>query len=360
MNITFYRPYGSAAFYMASLILVAVLVGACASSIQTQPTEKSKAFELESLLTPLAESHLREALHVGKGRFQFRVGRPENPRDLSIYFYRPPTFNQYSKILWVVPGAGRNASSYRDSWVALADTYNVLILSPHYPKKEYDFAGYHLANMVESIRFDQARIQKHDGRINKYFIDDSDLTIGAFRPKQDWLFSDFDTIFKAVVQALDSEQDRYDMFGHSAGARIVHRMAVFYPESLARTMVAANSGAYTMLDPSIEFPFGLARADFENTPNRFAQSLQLRLVIMLGEKDDKNETRGTMLHTPIVDKQGAGRLERGTTFYTHAQEIADSYTVPFNWSLHVVKNVGHEKGKMALAAAEVLYRDNKK
>ena len=79
------------------------------------------------------------------------------------------------------------------------------------------------------------------------------------------------------------------------------------------------------------------------------------LVLLLGEKDDENETRGTMLHTPLADQQGPGRLSRGQYFYRESQQIAESMGTDFNWRLKIVEGVGHDHRLMGKAAAEFLY-----
>ena len=54
-----------------------------------------------------------------------------------------------------------------------------------------------------------------------------------------------------VVEDVGSREAQYDIFGHSAGGQIVHRMAIFHPDSKARRMVAANSAFYTCCRASI-------------------------------------------------------------------------------------------------------------
>lgn len=309
---------------------------------------------------PLVEAHsaIPErslSLHSGSGSFRFPVGADEAPRGLSVFYYMPSKFSAQSPILWVIPGAGRNAWSYRDNWIELAEKYNVLILSPYYPKEEYDFAGYHLAGMVESLSFKGARTATHKGRVNKYFIDDEALKLGPNTPADDWIFHDFDSVFDAVVLATGSNQTRYDMFGHSAGGRIVHRLAVFYPQAKAHRLMAANSGAYTLPTFEVTFPFGLRGTEFVNSRSRFEESFSTQLTVLVGELDNATETRGTMLHTPTVDKQGLGRLERGQTFLKVAQQQAEALNISLRWQMHVVPEVGHQNALMAEAAAKRLY-----
>lgn len=49
------------------------------------------------------------------------------------------------------------------------------------------------------------------------------------------------------------------------------------------------------------------------------------------------------------------RLTRGKAFYQDAKEVAKHMQLPFNWQLHLVPGVGHNKVGMSKAAAEILY-----
>ncbi len=62
-----------------------------------------------------------------------------------------------------------------------------------------------------------------------------------------------------------------------------------------------------------------------------------------------------MLHTPIVDEQGLGRLARGRSFYLAGQKQAQLRAVPFQWQLKTVPGAGHDFEIMSRAAAEFLY-----
>jgi len=50
-------------------------------------------------------------------------------------------------------------------------------------------------------------------------------------------------------------------------------------------------------------------------------------------------------------RQGAHRLARGQNFYAAASNIATIEGLPFEWHLQIVPDVGHDRQKMADAAA---------
>ncbi|NQZ90274.1 MAG: hypothetical protein HRT54_22140 [Colwellia sp.] len=87
------------------------------------------------------------------------------------------------------------------------------------------------------------------------------------------------------------------------------------------------------------------------------QSLAKKLVVFLGEFDNKNETRGDLRKEPEINKQGTGRLERGKYFYQTAQLTSKKLAVKLSWQLVTVPDAGHSSTKMSIAAAEYLYGD---
>jgi|GEM_PF-550897 len=293
-------------------------------------------------------------LHTGSGNFYLRMGKNRQRKPLSIFYHKPKNFGPDSKILLVVPGAGRNAWSYRDSWVEVSESHSVLILSPAYAEEDYDFAGYHLGGVVTSIEFTNYSTEEFEGRINKYIVkSDRDIVLGKVAGSEEWIFQDFDRIFEEAVAATGSNQEKYDLFGHSAGGQILHRMAVFHPNSKADRIIAANSGQYTLPTRLVNFPFGLGNTAVKTRSYR--DIFSVNLTILVGEKDNDNESRGTLLFTPTLNQQGLGRLSRAKYFYEIAKQQAEKNNLNFNWQLRIIENTGHESRKMSRAAAELLY-----
>jgi len=170
--------------------------------------------------------------------------------------------------------------------------------------------------------------------------------------RRDWLFADFDRIFETAREALDLEAESYDMFGHSAGGQILHRLALFRPNSRADRILAANSGWYTVPAFDVDFPYGLR--DAPTTEDRLRESFAADLVVFLGELDDADETRGSLRGGP-ADRQGPGRLSRGRHFFERARETADELGGDLSWTIEVVPGVGHDYRRMSRAAADYLY-----
>lgn len=292
--------------------------------------------------------------------------------------------------MMVIPGAGRNGDDYRDSWKHVSERYGVLILSPSYSEQHYpEYWSYNLANMPRSVTLDlqlqvdtnpaewqlseqiskseddatlkriadNSRLMKQialltlSGMIADIDANASGLTVNQERSA--WIFGDFDRIFETARDALDLDAKTYDLFGHSAGGQILHRYALFHPNSRANRIVAANSGWYTLPDFKEPFPYGIS--DTGMSKDEIREAFQAHLIVFLGGKDDEHETRGSLRETPEANQQGPGRLQRGKYFFSAAKATSKQLQTDLNWKLEIVPGIGHDYRAMSDAAAEYLY-----
>ncbi len=294
-------------------------------------------------------------IQEGSGEFLIEGKNGDLNTPIRVFYHKPKNYTTNSRILMVIPGAGRNGDSYRDAWIEESEQYGVLIVSLMYPEETYDFGAYHLCGIMYDLDLKNGVTYIEDTNIAK--MDEDKFTFKVNTDPKQWIFNDFDRVFDAVVQHLNSTQTSYDIFGHSAGGQILHRMAVFNTTSKANHIIAANSGFYTLPSFDFKLPFGVKGAPFfeENLPLVFKK----KLVILIGELDNENEKGGTLLHSVSVNKQGMHRLERGTYFYNNAKAKAEAMNTDFNWQLKIVPNTGHNHKKMGDVAATYLYaKDN--
>jgi len=290
-------------------------------------------------------------LHQGSGNVLVEGGIGHEEKLITIFYHRPEGFGPDSPILFVLPGAGRNAWDYRDAWVEAAEEQGILVLSLRYPETTYDFHGYHMGGVVEASNLLEL-VTIPEGSAQA-MLDETRLTVEPSERPSEWIFHDFDRIFERVAATVESERGGYDIFGHSAGAQILHRMVLFRPDTKARRIVAANAGFYTLPDHGVGLPFGLGGTPVDEEDLRDA--FRSRLILLLGEEDDHREVGGTFLRSPSADAQGAGRLQRGRHFYEAARTRARQLDVELRWTLETVPGVGHDQEGMARAAAELLY-----
>lgn len=282
---------------------------------------------------------------TGAGQFAVSAEHDETAHDVAVHYYKPGSFTPDSPIIMIMPGGGRNGDDYRDSWIDASEKYGLLVLSPSFSEDHYPgSASYNIGRMI-------------------YDVDRATLTSFKLRTDpSEWIFEDIDRIYKVAAEAVGSTRTGYDIFGHSAGGQIVHRMIMFAPDTKIDRAVAANSGWYTLAimedqlpRMSEPFPFGLNGAPITNEGLRSA--FARNLTVFLGEMDNAGETRGHLRRTPETNRQGPHRLARGRYFYDTAWLSARILGADFAWKLEVVEGVGHSYRKMGAAAAEFLYGD---
>ena len=274
-------------------------------------------------------------IHEGSGSFLVEGGISKEDKVIRVFYHQPATLRADSEILFVLPGAGRNGHDYRDAWITISEEQGVMILALQYVEVDYDFADYHLAGMVEH----PASPSDESYRIN---------TNSA-----EWIYRDFDRIFRLVKEEIGSRQQEYDIFGHSAGGQILHRMAIFQDFTNARRIISANSGWYTLPNNEYNYPYGVKDTYVNEDDLRTA--FEKKLTILVGELDNENETRGHLRHTPQADAQGLHRFSRANYFVETSRTRAEEINAPYNWNLEVVKGVGHDYQGMSQAAAALLY-----
>jgi len=293
-------------------------------------------------------------IETGSGAFLIKGGKGNESKLITVYYHKPERYSPLSKVLLVVPGAGRDGDEYRDAWIEASEKHNVLVLSPAYPDSAYAFEDYHMGGVMSDLNLESS--VEYVENTNVARLDEEKFTFKLRPDPEQWIFKDFDRIFELTVKALGSKQTTYDIFGHSAGGQILHRMTIFYPNTKANRILASNSGFYTLPDVSKKLPFGLKNTGIDGQD--LSASFQKKLVLFIGELDNADETGGTLLRSESADQQGLHRLERGQYFYHTSQKTANELNAEFNWTLEIVPGIGHDQRKMARAAARYLYEKN--
>jgi poly(3-hydroxybutyrate) depolymerase len=232
-----------------------------------------------------------------------------------------------AKIVIVMHGASRDATRYFSDWKTLGEEHNLVVVVPEFTKKNFN----------------------RSARYNMGFV--LDPASGKQREEAQWTFSAIEPLFDEVVQRIGGEQQRYTIYGHSAGSQFVHRFMYFKPDARVDNYIAANAGWYTLPVEDFAFPYGLRSSgiDTAEVPRILAQPLTL----LLGRDDDDPESP-KLRKTREANQQGPHRLARGLTMYRVAKARAEELGVPFNWKLIVVKDADHDNAKMAPVAAGLI------
>lgn len=244
--------------------------------------------------------------------------------DIPLYLATPDTVSADAPVIFVMHGTLRNASTYRDAWIDIAQACDLVAVAPEFSRENYPgAAGYNLGNL--------------DG--------EGPSSYAAIQPA-----------FELVRESLALEAVDYGVFGHSAGAQFVHRFVMFEPNSGAGLAVAANAGWYTLPVMDEAWPYGLADAPAAALAPQDVVTRQM--VLLLGEED--NDPQADHLRTtPEAMRQGAHRFERGHFMLSTIHALADTAGVEPNWRIETVPGVGHDNARMAGPALVHLVDENR-
>lgn len=257
------------------------------------------------------------------GRFVFTGW--EGP-DLPVYYQLPDRVAPDTPVVFVMHGVNRDADRYRDEWAALARQHGFIAVVPQFSRENFPGSrGYNTG----------------------YFSEED----GTPRPRELWSFAVIEPLFDEVRRRFGSDDARYTIYGHSAGAQFVHRFVTFMPEARIDMAIAANAGWYTMPDPRIAFPYGLADTPVDE--EGLKRALGKPLTIMLGTSDtDRNDPN--LRKTPEADAQGPHRFARGQAYLAAGKTAADQRDAPSGWRVVKVPGIGHSNAGMAAAAAPLI------
>lgn len=266
----------------------------------------------------------------GSSSHTFPDPRPGPRREITVFTYRPPSFNADSPVVIVMHGRNRNGADYRDWWIAEAEQRGLLVAAPEFSEAQY--AHPHEYNYGAVVGVDESP-----------------------RPRKEWLFPIMDAVFDDARRRFGSSRERYFLFGHSAGGQLVHRLATFAWSPLIERAVAANSGSYTMPLAGLAYPHGLGGTGLGDQDLRALFSRPL--LLLLGDADiDPDHPQ--LPREPDAMKQGPHRFARGHHYFETARREAARLGVPLAWQLAIAPGVAHSAEQMAPHAALHLFGSN--
>lgn len=269
-----------------------------------------------------------EELPVGESVYTMTEATGATNAPVSIYCYRAASWTVGRPIVFVFHGMNRNAVDYRAGWEDLADQDGLLVVCPEFTEAKYPGSRYYNTGNI---------MDKTNGK-------------GQLQSKDKWVFPAIDRIIRDVKTRMGADSSPVAIFGHSAGAQMVHRYALFGGSSEAALIMPANAGWYTMPNINVNFPYGLKGVPL--TEAELKAAFAKPVVILLGEADTKRTEN--LRQTPEADAQGENRFERGQHFYYQGASEAARIGAQFNWQVVTVPGVGHNGDAMAQAAAQVI------
>ena len=247
-----------------------------------------------------------------------------NP-DVPMYITVPANLTSATHVLLNMHGNGRTASSYHDAWYRWTRNNNYILVTPYFSDANWPDSGYHQGNVFEA-----------------------ENCVGSLNPQSRWSFTIVDSAFTHLKSRFQLNDNKYDIWGHSAGAQFVHRMMLWKADARIRFGMAANSGWYTAPDTSIACPYGLRNPLLNFTTQQLVDYTNRHMIIFRGTEDTLRDS--DLRTTWQADAQGRNRWERAQYMYNKGVEINTN----LNWQLIAVPDSGHDKDTMAPGAQEFL------
>jgi pimeloyl-ACP methyl ester carboxylesterase len=258
------------------------------------------------------------ALDLGAGHLEAAVGEDV----LEIFTYRP-TGCVAPSIMLVFHGNGRTAESYRDSAQAFADRTCFVVYAPLFDEERFPNWSYHRGGVAR---------------------------VGELLPVEEWTVELVDDL----IAWSRTQEGRPDapvfLFGHSAGAQFLSRVAAYSLPSDVERIVLANPSTYVMPSLDEEAPYGFGLLPDGEAEDHLRGYLAAPVTVFLG-LDDTGDEDLTM--TAEAQRQGENRLDRGRKVFEEAHRVAEDNGWPFGWQLVHADDVGHSARGM-LAAPEMI------
>lgn len=237
---------------------------------------------------------------------------------LKLCMYLPLNSVTCKKVIFSIHGIKRNANKYRNIFVPHVQDENVLVAAPSFTDEHYESS---LSIKLGNMSF---------GTLNPKML-----------PKEEWTFTHLYQIFLLLKKEFPLLES-FSLFGHSAGAQFVHRMALFtdYPE--LESAVAANSGWYTVLDSDIDFPYGTRGLIDKKEAQRL---LKKRIVFMSGSADTEQDSHLRVAKRALT--QGSNRFERAKHMVKVGRKLAVKEKVDdYGWIFEAIPGVQHSSRGM--------------
>lgn len=235
---------------------------------------------------------------------------------IDTFCYKPHNA-KVDRIIVVMHGTLRNALTYRDDAIAMADRFQALVIAPKFDQDRFP-----------------SRLYQRGGILN---------ADGTAAKPEDRTYP----LVREVVDAIRNAEGRrlpFWVIGHSAGGQFVVRMAAFGSIGAER-MVAANAGSHVFATRDLPFGYG-----FGSLPETISSDDQIRnylaapLTLYQGTSDNKSDEY--LDESADAMKQGPGRYQRALASFDLAKKLASERGWSFNWRLVIAPGIEHDHTKM--------------
>lgn len=219
---------------------------------------------------PLSLAHARPLL-APRPRFIRIAGQPAH----EYYVLLPENLCPGAEPLVVVHGISRNAAELMVRFAALANECGVPLIAPLFSRDNYG----QYQQVIDSKAGARCDLALHD------MLDDARQRYGL-------------------------SVERFALFGFSGGAQFAHRYAMLHPHRV-RACVPASAGWYTLPDPGLKWPMGLAGKP-HGALDPAVRQVPFHLIVGKRDRQDDDALR----RSAELDRlQGDNRYARARTWH---------------------------------------------
>ena len=246
----------------------------------------------------------------------------------TFYAYVPTTVPEKPEILVLVHGTpqeGETAESSAEflatAWLDFAEGQGLILIAPTFNQEDF------------SSRLGDHALSGYRGLFGR--------EIGA----DEWVLR----LVGAYREAFGSADERFYLYGHSAGGQFTGRFLVTHPESL-KAAVITSAATYPQPNPDVAWPFGMGElhTDIEWDPGTVQQvdivpdketwlaATQVSLTVIVGLNDT-----GELPAYLIPGQKGTNRYGIARNWVRDMAAFAEANGLESHFRFEIIPGIGH-------------------
>jgi len=259
----------------------------------------------------------------------------------TFYAYVPTSVPETPEILVLVHGtppkdetAEWNAQYYAANWIDFAEAYGYILIAPAFNQEDF------------SSRQGDHALSGYRGLFGR--------EIGA----DEWVLR----LVKAHQQAFGSADERFYLYGHSAGGQFTGRFLVTHPESVKKAVITA-AATYPQPKKEVAWPFGMGElhtdiewdsdtirhVDVVPDKQKWLAATQVPLTVIVGLNDTAE-----LPPSLIPGQKGKNRFVIARNWIGDMAAFAETNGLESHFKLEIIPGQGHSMSGLIPYSQEAL------
>jgi hypothetical protein len=230
----------------------------------------------------------------------------KNGKTLEVYYSFPKTSKGNAKILFTLHGSEEPAAGFIEIYKYISETENIIVIAP-------DF----VAQFPGASQYNELGISSN---INN---------------PENWASKIIDEIFLDFKGRFGLSNDKYILYGFSAGGQFTHRATMFSESPYMEYSISTAPGGWmTFPDDQVNYPYGIK--NFLMYKDLMDRNFGRKMYLLSGNRDSI-----TFDSRPAASFQGSSRHDRELNFYQTSKDYCEQNGLFFNIDLIVMDGMGH-------------------